>query len=227
MTLGPWVFNGLDIAVLVLCLISLLMAASRGFKRELISILALVIGGIASLIIWGQFRIQAQEIINNDRLSDIVLGAGSFSLAYILVVFFLGKMLNEDGKPSLINRLLGGAFGALRGLVLAALVVMYFTADYRDARDWSDVYAFIEANPDSITPELMEKLEEKFGAELDQEAPELPAFYANSELYPVLEKIGNVIRAIPFSRLKSVAERLKDGDLDLDAIMKDLENDPE
>ena len=126
MTLGPWVFNGLDIAVLVLCLISLLMAASRGFKRELISILALVIGGIASLIIWGQFRIQAQEIINNDRLSDIVLGAGSFSLAYILVVFFLGKMLNEDGKPSLINRLLGGAFGALRGLVLAALVVMYF-----------------------------------------------------------------------------------------------------
>ena len=47
------------------------------------------------------------------------------------------------------------------------------------------------------------------------EAPEveLPEMLQNSTLFPVLDRIGDVIRKIPFTNMKSMAERLKDGDL--------------
>jgi len=41
MSIGPWDFTGFDIVVLLVIVVSLLMAASRGLFRELISIAAL------------------------------------------------------------------------------------------------------------------------------------------------------------------------------------------
>ena len=43
MSIGPWTFTGFDIVVLLVILVSLMMAAGRGFFRELISIAALII----------------------------------------------------------------------------------------------------------------------------------------------------------------------------------------
>ena len=41
----------------------------------------------------------------------------------------------------------------------------------------------------------------------------LPDMLANSTFYPLLEKIGNGLKALPFAQAKTYAERIKDGDL--------------
>ena len=64
MSIGPWDFNGFDIVVLLVLLISLLMAASRGLMRELTSIMALLIATVAALFIYGRFRFAAQDFIS-------------------------------------------------------------------------------------------------------------------------------------------------------------------
>ena len=52
MSIGPYIFTGFDVVVLLICLVSLLMAASRGFARELVSLFALVFAGAIALIIF-------------------------------------------------------------------------------------------------------------------------------------------------------------------------------
>jgi len=64
MSIGPWTFTGFDIVVLLVILISLMMAASRGLFRELISIAALVIASLIALFLYGRFRFEARELIS-------------------------------------------------------------------------------------------------------------------------------------------------------------------
>ncbi len=195
MSIGDWAFNGFDIAVLLVCFISLLMAASRGLVRELISIIAMIAGIIVTLIVWGQFRHEAQGFIKPDWLADGVFGAGAFFLTYMLVVFILGGMTKKDNDVGFINRLLGAGFGAFRGLVIASLLTMLMTSTYRDKLEMA----------------------EKYGAPV----PELSGMLEGSSLYPILDEIGGVIRALPFSRLKSAANDLKDGDIE--GAIKEIE----
>ena len=137
MTIGPWAFNGFDIVVLLIVLISLLMAAGRGFAREMISITALVVALIGSLFLYGRYRFALQDFIKPEWLADGALGLGSFLLLYMLVVFILSGLTKElRGKEvGLIDRLLGALFGAGRGLVVAALGTMIFTGQYRAGQD--------------------------------------------------------------------------------------------
>lgn len=188
MSVGDWAFNGFDIAVLLVCFISLMMAASRGLVREIMSIIAMIAGIIVTLIVWGQFRVAAQDFINPAWLADGVLGAGAFFLTYMIVVFILGGMTKKDDEVSFVNRILGAGFGAFRGLVIAALVTMLLTSSYRDKLEMA----------------------EQYGAPV----PELSGMLEGSTLYPILDKIGAGIRSLPFSRLKSAAEDLKDGDIE-------------
>ena len=58
-SIGPWDFNGFDVVVLIILLISMLYAASRGFLREVISIAALLVATIVTLFVWGQYRFAA------------------------------------------------------------------------------------------------------------------------------------------------------------------------
>jgi len=197
MTIGEWAFNGFDIAVLLVCLISLSMAASRGLMREIISIIAMIVGIIVTLIVWGQFRLAAQDFISPNWLADGVLGAASFFGSYMVVVFILGGLTKKDSEVSFVNRLLGAGFGAFRGLIIAALVTMLLNSSYRDKLEMAEEYG-------APTPELSGMLE-------------------GSTLYPILDKIGEGIRALPFSRLKSASERLKEGDIE--GAIEEIDND--
>ncbi|NNE58673.1 MAG: CvpA family protein [Hellea sp.] len=184
MTIGPWDFNGFDIAVLVLCAISFFMAMSRGFTREITAIIALVVGTLATLFVWGQFRPVAHGFISPEWLADGVLGVGTFFAAYLLVGFFLNNMTGKrKGEVSLGNRLLGGAFGAARGLVIAALLTMVVNSGYYDK---------LKANrPDA----------------------DLAPFLEESILYDnALVPIMGAIRSIPFTNIKETLKKLADGD---------------
>jgi len=137
MSIGPWDFNGFDIVVLLILLISLLYAANRGLMRELTSILALFIAASVALFVYGQYRFAAQDLISPSWLADGALGLGAFSLAYMIMVFLLSGLVKKlKGKEiGFIDRLLGAGFGVARGLVVASLGVMLLTSQYRASQD--------------------------------------------------------------------------------------------
>ena len=245
MSIGPWTFTGFDIAVLVLLLVSMLMAMSRGFFRELISIVSLIVGLIATLFVWGRYQGAAQSFIQPAELANVVLGAGTFMLAYLLTAFILGKTTGarEGAKVGPMDRLLGAAFGIARGLLIAALGVMFFTSDYREVRSFQEMTPSQRAAAettilrlereaaDASLPDAMRRRSAK-DAEYyrkmlgNNSAAELPKTFQGSVFYPLLETIGDGLRALPFAEFKTMAEKLKDGE-DLGDVIDTLKDDDE
>ncbi len=222
MSIGPWDFNGFDIVVLLVVVISLLMAFGRGLARELISIAALLIALVVSLFIWGQFRFAMQDFIQPSWLADGALGLGSFSLVYMLVIFILSGVTKSirGNEAGLLDRLLGGAFGAGRGLVVAALATMLLTAQYRSGQDVQEFRDYYEANQDSLPDDFLERMPDSMRDQMESDTPPLPAMLQNSTFYPLLDRIGTVIRSLPFTKMKGCAEQLKSGEYE--GCIKDL-----
>lgn len=205
MSIGPWVFNGLDIIILLVCLISFMMAFSKGLAKELISLVALIVAIIATLFAWGQFRPQFREMITGieaDWFVDRFMGLVVFSLTYIIVSFLLRNFTGQDNKPSFGNRILGGGFGVLRGLFIVAVISLVWNSNYRDKVEMA----------------------EQYGAPM----PVKSGWFENSSLYPTIEKIEKFILALPLPEIRNSLEKLKDGD-DEGALenLKEIINDDE
>jgi len=216
MSIGPWDFGGFDIVVLLVLLISLLMAANRGLMRELTSIFALFIAAAVALFIFGRFRFAAQDFISPSWLADGALGLGTFALAYMIMVFILsGVVKNLKGKEvGLIDRLLGASFGVVRGLIVSALGVMLLTAQYRASQDAQEFKDYIAQNQGDIPQEVLDKMPRSMRQQMEAPPAELPSMLEGSTFYPLLAKIGDGIRALPFAKMRSYADRLKEGDLE-------------
>jgi len=223
MSIGPWTFTGFDIVVLLVILISLMMAAGRGLFRELISIAALTIAALVALFLYGRFRFEARELISPNWLADGALGLGSFAIVYMVMVFmFSGIVKNLRGKDvGFLDRLLGAFFGVGRGLLVCALAAMVFTASYREAKAAQEFRDEINSGGTQITEEMLEKAPQSIRDAFSNREPELPKVFQNSTFYPLLEKIGDGIRALPFSRMETFADRLRSGE-DLGKIADEI-----
>ena len=213
-TIGSYELNGFDTAVLVLLLVSALFAFGRGFLREVISILALIAAVIATLFVYGQFRYAMRDVISPTELADGVLIFGVFAVSYFVAMLILGKLRNTiDGDgPGFLDRLFGAGFGVARGLILAALVVMALTAKHRASQEAQEFRELI-ANG-GVRPDILDKLPRSMREQMEAEPAELPGMLQSSAFYPLLARIGDGIRALPFADMRSYAERIKDGDLD-------------
>jgi uncharacterized membrane protein required for colicin V production len=215
-SIGAYDFNGFDTAVLVLLLISGLYAFARGLLREIISIAALLVSGVATLIVYGQFRFAAREWISPSELADGILILGTGFLTYIIAAMVLskiGKTITGE-KPGFIDRVLGAAFGVGRGLLIAALFVMFWSADYRAGLEAQEFRDYIAQNPDSFPPDVIDRMPQSMRDQLEADPNELPGLFVGSVFYPTLDRIGDAIRALPFADMRSYAQRIKDGDLD-------------
>ena len=216
MSIGPWVFNGFDIVVLLVVIISMLMALGRGFFREFISISALVIAGGFALFAFGRFRPAAHDFIKIPGwLADGALALGSFAFAYMLVSFVLsGIVKSVKGKNvGFIDRLLGAGFGGARGLLIAALFTMIATASYREGQAAQEFKSRVLENQQSLPEDVLENAPRDVRDWLEKPPPELPGFIQGSTLYPLLDKIGDALRALPFTKVRTAADNLKSGDL--------------
>ena len=213
-SIGPWDFNGFDVVVLIVLLISMLYAASRGFLREVISIAALLVAAIVTLFVWGQYRFAAQDFISPAWLADGALLVGVFFVAYLIMVLIMSKIGKSiAGKESgLLDRLLGAGFGVARGLIIASLGVLVLTAGNRataEAQNYKK--SLIEQG---IYDEVLSKMPKSMRDQMESDPKPIPDMLLNSTFYPLLNKIGAALRALPFAKVKTYAERIKDGDID-------------
>ena len=191
------------------------MAAQRGLAREVTSLLGLLISAAIALFVFGRFRFAAQDFISPSWLADGALGLGTFALAYMLVVFLLsGVVKSLKGKDvGFIDRLLGAGFGVMRGLLVAALGVMLLTSQYRASQDAQEFKEYMSENQGEIPPEILDRMPRSMREQMEAPPAELPKLLHNSTFYPLLAKIGDGIRALPFTKMRSYADRIKAGDI--------------
>lgn len=146
MSIGPWDFGGFDIVVLLLLGISGLMSFSRGFMREIVSLIALVVGLAACLFLYGRFQGAANDLIQPGWLADGALIIGAFFIAYMIVTFILrgGAKKLQGREVGFMDRLLGFGFGAARGLLTASLfiIIMGFVSKTDETPEWIETSTF-------------------------------------------------------------------------------------
>ncbi len=125
MTLTPAVFDGIVIATV---LISGILAMVRGFVREVLSVAAWVAAAAAAYFLYQPFSPVLETVIEDQNWRNIASAAIIFFVALIIASYVTMKVSNMivDGRVNMIDRILGGAFGVVRGFVIVMIPFMFY-----------------------------------------------------------------------------------------------------
>src|SRR3954463_9625532 len=113
----------LDLVVIGVVLISALLAAVRGFTREVLAIVAWVSAAAAAWFLHKAALPYAEQYINNKTIALVAAIGGIFILTLIVVSIITVKVsdLILDSRIGAIDRTLGFVFGAGRGLLICVI----------------------------------------------------------------------------------------------------------
>lgn len=122
--------NVLDIVFLSIVGLSILMGIIKGFIRELFSLLFLIIGGVLAFLFYKDVGNSLMKLLKNRDAANFagfivifagVLIVGAFITYGIRKVFTFGPL-------KAVDRILGGVFGLVRGILITAVCVLMFLA---------------------------------------------------------------------------------------------------
>jgi len=118
----------LDLAVIIVVLVSGLLALLRGFTREVLAILSWVAAAAAAYYLHPLAVPYIKPYVQKDNIAMAAAAAGVFFLALIVVSIFTVKLSDMilDSKVGALDRTLGFIFGAARGLLLAVVAYMFY-----------------------------------------------------------------------------------------------------
>jgi membrane protein required for colicin V production len=127
----------IDWIIVVALIISVLVAASNGFFYELFSFAGVVVGYIAAA--WGYQKVAAWYLpmVKAPWVADIA-GFLTIFVAIVVIAGVIGRLTRwamKEAGLSWADRLLGGAFGLLRGVLVIA-VVLLATASFAPGARW-------------------------------------------------------------------------------------------
>ena len=165
-------FTVIDGGVALVIIVSAILAYSRGFVREALSIIGWIVAAVAAYFFAPKAEPLIREIpILKDFLSDscelsiIAAFAAVFALALVVVSIFTPLFSSAVRRSALggIDQGLGFLFGVLRGLLLVAigLVVYDFTV--------SEPIAMIDA---SRTNTIFAAAQDALNDSIPEDAPE-------------------------------------------------------
>ena len=132
--IGP--LSYLDIVLIAVAFLSGMLALYRGLTRELLSILSWIIAGAAVLYFVLYQKAFAEEIANNlgapVQIAQIGVGALIFLIVLVVVHLITSRISDSilESRVGLIDRLLGFAFGVLRGFILIVIPFLFFEKLY-------------------------------------------------------------------------------------------------
>lgn len=124
-------FTGYDMFVIGLLLISGVISFARGFLREVLSVAAFITAALASL--WGSPPLWAAagDIIQPAWLAKAVIVVGVFLAVYVgvtMVTSSVTNLVHRSENVGFIDRVIGLIFGVARGLLIAALLLIFANA---------------------------------------------------------------------------------------------------
>jgi membrane protein required for colicin V production len=120
--------TGFDAAILAVILVSGVMAFARGLIREVFSIVAFIGGALAALYFRHLLVPYLKGVFPGQSiLADISAAFLMFLVVFIIITIltsFLAKAIHRSAEIGTLDRLLGLAFGVLRGVLIGALVLL-------------------------------------------------------------------------------------------------------
>ena len=128
--LGPLTY--LDAALLAVALLSGLLAMYRGLTREVLSILSWIVAAAAVLYFVLYHRQTAEQLAVQFHaplaVAQVVVGGIIFLIVLIVVHLITARISDTilDSRVGIIDRILGFAFGVLRGFVLVFIPYMFY-----------------------------------------------------------------------------------------------------
>lgn len=121
-------FTLLDLIVVAIVLLSALLALSRGFTREVLTLVCWVGAGAVAYFAFTPLRPTVLQAVHNELVTDIVTAAIVFLVPLVVFKLVAGMMTRgvQDSGLGFLDRLLGLLFGIARGvlLVVAAWLVV-------------------------------------------------------------------------------------------------------
>jgi membrane protein required for colicin V production len=187
MDIGGITFGGFDVVVFVLLAFSGILSFARGFSREIISIIALLVGLAGALFIYGRYRVDAQNFIQPAWLADGALFIGVFLLIYMIITFFMRGWAKQirGRQPGFIDRLLGLAFGIARGALLASLFVLVVS---KSAKEEEPATWMTETTTYPILRQIADGIEALPFAKAKELAEEIQTQGEESDILPDIPK---------------------------------------
>ncbi len=122
-------FNWLDIILAGLVLLAVVIGLIKGFVRELVGLIVIVIGILVAARFYKPVAAFAGKFIKNPAAANFI-GFLLLFLAILIVGGFLAGLIGKATKGSLgfVNNLLGGVVGCVEGVLIAGAIVFAMLA---------------------------------------------------------------------------------------------------
>jgi membrane protein required for colicin V production len=118
----------LDLAVIMIVMVSGMLALLRGFTREVLAIASWVAAAAAAYYLHPLAMPYIKPYISKEEIALAASVASVFFIALIVVSLFTVKLSDVilDSKIGALDRSLGFVFGAVRGLLLAVVAFLFY-----------------------------------------------------------------------------------------------------
>lgn len=126
-----------DWCIVIILAVSVVFGALRGFVKEALSLAAWVIGFWVALVHWDMLAAKlGQWIDSNSSAAVVAFAALLFGTLLVGAVInhFVAKGLEKAGLQG-FDRALGALFGLVRGVAIAAVVLMFAGLLHADRSD--------------------------------------------------------------------------------------------
>ncbi len=188
----------LDLIVLGVVVLSALLAAVRGFTREVLSIASWVAAAVAAWSLHPMLLPFVKQHVKQDTIALVIAIAAIFLVTLVIVSLITARISDFvlDSRIGALDRTLGLAFGAARGLLLAVVGFLLWTTLVQESRqpDWirdakskplleSSGKTLLSMLPQDIDTSFIKNLTPKSGAPTDApaEEPRAPAQLAPTQ----------------------------------------------
>ncbi|MEA1938813.1 MAG: CvpA family protein [Pseudomonadota bacterium] len=118
--------NVIDLSLFVVIVLIALFAATRGFVRELFTIIAWVAAVAVTAFTFPIAKPVLRQFLPTEIIADACTGAFIFIIALVLFTFFTNKMamVVRGEELNAIDRSLGFVFGIIKGALLVCLFIL-------------------------------------------------------------------------------------------------------
>ena len=136
--IGPLTY--LDAALLAVGFISGLLAMYRGFAREILSIVSwIAAAAMGAWIFFTKKELSADVAAQTNLPPQIALAVVALvaALIVLIVVHLITARISDailDSRVGMIDRVLGFAFGVLRGFILIVIPYMFYESFFPDEK---------------------------------------------------------------------------------------------
>ena len=122
------IFNGIDILIISIILISSIVAAFRGFVKEIFSLFSWIFSIIISFHFFTDLKTILSEYINQKIIIDVIAFGFPFLIS-LFICHLVTKWLSPKFNTSEIlffDKFIGFIFGSFRGIIIVVLLFLGF-----------------------------------------------------------------------------------------------------